>query len=153
MEQTLSEINNLLLETFNDILVIEQRALKEGMFTDVSVTEVHTIEAVGLYDSKSMSEVAKSLDITVGTLTVAINNLVKKGYVERFRSQTDRRVVKIGLTKKGRLLYRVHERFHVNMVKATINGLSEEEERVLSKSLVKLNAFLSDKYSLSKGEK
>ena len=43
---------------------------------------------------KTSSEVAKELSITVGTLTVAINNLVKKGYVERLRSEDDRRVVK-----------------------------------------------------------
>lgn len=153
MKQTLAVINTLLVEIFNNILTIEEEALKEGKFHDVSVTEVHTVDTVGMYSAKSMSEVAKALDITVGTLTVAINNLVKKGYVERFRSEIDRRVVNIGLTKKGRLLWRVHEQFHMNMVKATIDGLTEEEEIVLSKSLVKLNSFLQEKYILSKGEK
>ncbi len=78
-----------------------------------------------------MSEVAKNLQITVGTLTVAINNLVKKGYVERFRCQSDKRVVLIKLTKKGKLLYRVHEQFHKNVVKATISGLTKQEREVI----------------------
>ena len=142
MDKTLAVINTLLVDTFNNILTIEQKALKKENFFDVSVAEVHTIEAIGMYESKSMSEVAKSLCITVGTLTVAVNNLVKKGYVERFRCQTDRRVVKIRLTKKGKLLYRVDEQFHKNMVKATIEGLSEEEKKVLSQALTKLNTFL-----------
>ena len=102
MDKTLAVINTLLVDTFNNILTIEQKALKKENFFDVSVAEVHTIEAIGMYESKSMSEVAKSLCITVGTLTVAVNNLVKKGYVERFRCETDRRVVKIRLTKKGK---------------------------------------------------
>lgn len=153
MEETLTIINTLLVEIFNDILTIEEESLRNGRFHDVSVKEVHTIEAIGMYGTKSMSEVAKALNITVGTLTVAINNLVKKGYVERFRSETDRRVVKIGLTKQGRLLYRVHANFHRNMVKTTIEGLSPEEEMVLCKSLEKLNAYLIHKYNLSKGEK
>lgn len=53
-----------------------------------------------MYKKKTTSEVAKELSITVGTLTTAINKLVKKGYVERIRSEDDRRVVKLGLTKK-----------------------------------------------------
>ncbi len=153
MEQTLTIINTLLVEIFNDILTIEEESFRNGRFHDVSVKEVHTIEAIGMYETKSMSEVAKVLNITVGTLTVAINNLVKKGYVERSRSETDRRVVKLGLTKQGRLLYRVHATFHRNMVRATIEGLSEGEEKLLCKSLEKLNTFLIHKYNLSKGEK
>ena len=153
MKETLAVINKVLVEVFNNILTIEQNALREGHFNDISVTELHTIEAIGMYELKSMSEVARTLDITVGTLTVAINNLVKKQYVERCRCEKDRRVVKIKLTKKGKLAFRVHEKFHMDMVKASILGLTEEEEIVLSKSLLKLNDYLKEKYNLSKGEK
>ena len=48
MEETLAVINELLVEVFNDILVIEENALKSGQFNDVSVTEVHTIEEIGM---------------------------------------------------------------------------------------------------------
>jgi hypothetical protein len=78
MTETINIISELLVEIYNNILIIEENAFKEGRFNDVSITEVHTIEAIGMYEPKSMSEVAKELKITVGTLTVAINNLVKK---------------------------------------------------------------------------
>ena len=142
MEETLNVVNTLLVDTFNNILTIEQNDLKKEKIFDVSVAEVHTIEAIGMYQTKSMSEVAKNLQITVGTLTVAINNLVKKGYVERFRCQSDKRVVLIKLTKKGKLLYRVHEQFHKNVVKATISGLTKQEREVLCQTLIKLNIYL-----------
>lgn len=153
MEETLAVVNTLLVDIFNNILTIEENALREGHFNDVSVTEMHTVEAIGLYQPRSMTEVAKILNITVGTLTVAINNLVKKNYVERSRSLKDRRVVMIGLTNKGRLLFRVHEKFHRDMVKASVMGLSGEEELVLSRSLRKLNVFLAEKYILCKGDR
>ncbi|MBO8433957.1 MAG: MarR family transcriptional regulator [Tyzzerella sp.] len=149
MEETLAVINKLLVEVFNDILLIEESALKSGQFNDVSVTEMHTIEEIGMYEPKSMSEIAKKLKITVGTLTVAINNLVKKGYCERYRSENDRRVVKVGLTKKGRLLYRVHEKFHTDMVKTAIANLSAEEDIALRKALENLSAFLKENYNLN----
>ena len=153
MNETLQVVNKLLVETFNDILYIEEKALKEGSFNDVSITEVHTIEAIGMYEKKRMSEVAKTLDITVGTLTVAVNKLVKKDYVQRFKSEDDKRIVLIGLTKKGRLLYRVHDKFHKDMVRETINGMSEDETRILAEALGRLNDFLTEKYSIVKGEK
>jgi DNA-binding MarR family transcriptional regulator len=153
MSNTINVLNELLVDIFNDILTIEQRALSEGEFKDLSITEIHTIEAIGMYEARSMSEVAKDLKITVGTLTTAIANLVKKGYVERKRVAEDRRVVLIQLTKRGKLAYRIHDMFHKDMIKSTIQGLSEQEEQVLVGSLEKLNTFFKSKYNLSERNK
>lgn len=105
---------------------------------------MHTIEAISMYKKKTTSEVAKELSITVGTLTIAINKLVKKGYVERIRSEDDRRVVKLGLTKKGRLIYRVHQHFHREMIKAVLSGMDKEEADALLRALGNLHAFLQE---------
>lgn len=153
MSKGISVLNELLVDLFNDILEIEQKALQSGAFKDVSVTEMHTIEAIGMYKPRTMTEVACQLDITLGTLTTAINHLVRKGYVERKRSEEDRRIVYIMLTKKGKLAYRIHEKFHSDMVKATIEDLTEEEEKVLVKSLEKLNDFFKSKYNIKTGSK
>lgn len=153
MNKSVNVLNELMVDIFNDILTIEQTALQAGSFNDISVTEIHTIEAIGMYKPKTMSEVAAVLDITVGTLTVAINNLVKKNYVERKRTDLDRRVVYVQLTTRGKLAFRIHEKFHTDMIKATINGLSEEENDILVKSLAQLNDFFKEKYNLVGGKK
>ncbi|EGO7719708.1 winged helix-turn-helix transcriptional regulator [Enterococcus faecalis] len=144
MEPNLETVNDYLVSVFNDILTIEESELKKSQFNDLSITEMHTIEAIGMYKKKTSSEVAKELSITVGTLTVAINNLVKKGYVERLRSEDDRRVVKLGLTKKGKLLFRVHQHFHREMVKNILKGMEQEEEQVLLRALKNLHDFLQE---------
>lgn len=143
-------LNELLVTIFNDILEIEQTALQEGVLKDLSVTEIHTIEAIGMYHPRTMTEVANDLNITVGTLTTAITKLVKKGYVERTRGEEDRRSVMIDLTRKGKLAYRVHEKFHQDMISETIKGLTDEEEEVLIRSLEKVNSFFKSKYNLKK---
>ena len=148
MSRSVEVVNELLVETFSDISQIEQRALKEGVLKDISVTEIHTIDAIGMYEQRTMSEVAQDLKITVGTLTTAINKLLKKGYVDRKRGEEDRRSVMIALTRKGKLAYRIHDRFHANMVHATIDCLNPEEEEILIKSLQKLNSFFKKKYRL-----
>ncbi|WP_192988188.1 MULTISPECIES: MarR family winged helix-turn-helix transcriptional regulator [Carnobacterium] len=123
-------------------MIIEEDALQGSTFKDISIKEMHTIEAIGMNRDHTTSEVAKKLAITAGTLTVSVNNLVKKGYVERIRSEMDRRVVKLGLTKKGRLLYRLHDKFHRDMVKETISGMEQEEAEILIKGLRNLHIFL-----------
>jgi|SRR3712207_5699602 len=153
MSKSIHVLNELLVDIFNDILTIEQNALQQGCLKDLSVTEVHTIEAIGMYNKRTMSEIAGDLKITVGTLTTAINHLFKKGYVDRSRSEHDRRLVYIELTKKGKLAYRVHEKFHLDMIKATISGLSNEEEDTLISSLEKLNIFFKEKYGLEESGK
>ncbi|MHC5248917.1 fatty acid biosynthesis transcriptional regulator FabT [Enterococcus sp. HY326] len=142
MEPNLETVNDYLVSIFNDILTIEESELKKSRFDDVSITEMHTIEAIGMYRKKTTSEVAKELSITVGTLTTAINRLVKKEYVERIRSEDDRRVVKLGLTKKGKLLFRVHQHFHRQMVKNILTGMEKDEETALLKALKNLHDFL-----------
>ncbi len=137
-------VNEYLVAVFNDILTIEESELKKSTFNDLSIKEMHTIEAIGMYKKKTTSEVAKELAITTGTLTVAINHLEKKGYVERIRSEDDRRVVKLGLTKKGKLVFRVHQNFHKKMVGAILEDMDESQEDILIQALKKLHYFLGD---------
>ncbi|KAF1303874.1 MULTISPECIES: fatty acid biosynthesis transcriptional regulator FabT [Enterococcus] len=144
MEPNLETVNDYLVSVFNDILTIEESELQKSQFNDLSITEMHTIEAIGMYKKKTTSEVAKELSITVGTLTTAINRLVKKGYVDRIRSEDDRRVVKLGLTKKGKLLFRVHQYFHRQMIKGVLQDMSSEEEAALLKALKNLHDFLQE---------
>jgi len=146
MNEKLKKINDLMVEIYGDIIHIEEDAIKKGAFSDLSITEIQTIEAVGLYGSKSMSEIASTLDITMGTLTIAVDKLIKKGYMERSRSVTDRRIVNVSLTRRGKLAYRIHEKFHLDMVKAIMTDFTHEEEEVLLTALGKLNKHLKDIY-------
>ena len=76
-------VNNILVKMFKDILDIEERALITSEYKDISVNDMHIMEAIGIQEPKNMSTVAKAVSVTTGTLTIAINHLVKKGYVER----------------------------------------------------------------------
>ena len=148
MKKSTRVINELLVQLFTDVIQIEEQTLKNGILSDISITEIHTIEAIGAYSETSMSEIAQKLKITVSTLTTAINKLIKKGYVERKRIEEDRRVVLVKLTKRGKLAFRLHEKFHGEMINNAIEGLRIEEEELLISSLNKINDFFKEKYKL-----
>ena len=146
MTNTQELLNKLLVQLFNDILHIEENSLKNIDFMDLSMTEIHTIEAVGIKDATTMGEIAHDLIITVGTLSAAITKLIKKGYVERKRTEEDRRVVLVSLTSKGENVYREHQVFHEEMITSMLGNFSEEEEYILAIALEKLNSFFEEKY-------
>ncbi len=146
MKEKILEINRMLVEVYDDVNHIEEYSIKQGVFSDLSITEIHTIEAVGLYGAKTMSEISAELEITMGTLTTAVDKLIRKGYLERSRSNTDRRIVNVNLTQRGKLAYRIHEKFHMDMVKAIMDDFTAEEEEILLNALRKLNGHLKDIY-------
>lgn len=139
-------INEILVRLFADILDIEEKCLREGDFPDLSITEMHIIDNIGIDKERSMSTTAKDLRITSGTLTTAIDNLIRKGYVERRRSNNDRRVVMIKLTEKGVLAFKAHEDFHKDLVISALTNLDKNEEEVLTKVLTNIDIFFKNKY-------
>lgn len=120
---------------------IEAKAIITPDFKDITNNDMHVIEAVGIEEPRNMSSVAKSLSITVGTLTISVNNLVKKGYIHRVRSNEDRRVVLISLTDKGKKAFNHHKKFHEDMIQSLIAGLSEKEINTLVTALTNLKEF------------
>lgn len=133
-------INEVLVKLFNEIWQLEGDAIITEEFNDISNNDMHVIEAIGL-EGNSMTKIAKKLNITVGSLTIAMNNLVLKGYVLRERSSSDRRVVNVKLTDKGERAYYHHENYHKQMVAAVLEHLDDSETKVLVESLEKLMIF------------
>lgn len=134
-------INYMLVHLFNEIWDLEESAIITEEFKDISNNDMHIIEAIGPDEGNNMSTIAKKLNITVGSLTTAMNSLVNKRYVVRERSEIDRRVVYIQLTDKGRKAYRHHAAFHEKMTEAVIQGLEKDELEVLTKTLDNLTEF------------
>ncbi len=139
-------VNEILVRLFANILDIEEKCLKVGEFSDLSISEMHVIENIGINRERTMSDTAKDLKVTSGTLTTAIDNLIKKGYVARERSIEDRRVVKIKLTEQGREAYAAHEDFHKDLVISALQQLDGNEEELLIKILTSIDAFFIKKY-------
>lgn len=143
MENAYATINNILVNLINEIWELEEKAIITEEFKDLTNNDMHVIEAIGLGDGNNMSSIAKKLNITVGSLTTAMNSLVNKKYVERRRSEEDRRVVFVKLTDRGVKAYRHHEDYHRQMTRAILDKLDEAEIPVLVKTLDALSEFFT----------
>ncbi|UQS84231.1 MarR family winged helix-turn-helix transcriptional regulator [Bombilactobacillus thymidiniphilus] len=142
MEDKLRRINQLLTIVYNDILRVEEQELRKSKFKDISIKEVHAIDAISMYDHKTSSQLAQELMITPGTVTTMVKNLVRKGYVVRIYGEDDHRIVRLGLTRKGRLVYRSHDYFHRQMVEKFIEDFNDDQVMIIEHALLNLRAFL-----------
>jgi len=143
----LEELNTLLVDTFDAVLQVEEKSLRHVGGGDLSIAEFHTLECIGggQDNCRTVGEIAEALDVTVPTVTVCVNKLVKKGYVTKTRSEKDARVAIIELTREGRKMNRLHRYFHEQMILAVEDEFSEEEMELLIRCLRKLNGFFEEK--------
>ena len=135
--ETYDTLNDVLVNLFRDINDIEEKAITSYENKDLTSNDMHVIHAIGVGTKKNMSSIAKELSVTVGTLTISMNSLVKKGYATRERSEQ----VHISLSEKGIKAYEHHKYFHEQMIQGVMDVLTEEEMNALVKALTKLTSW------------
>ena len=147
MDNRLQELNTLFVDTFDAILRVEEKSLKQVGGGKLSISEFHTLECIGEGEDnrRAVGEIAEALGVTVPTVTVCVNKLVQKGYVTKTRSEKDARVAIIELTAEGRKMNRLHRFFHEQMIFAICNELEDGEMESLMKCVRKLNAFFEER--------
>ena len=147
MDNRLQELNTLFVDTFDAILRVEEKSLKHVGNGELSIAEFHTLECIGQGEDcrRAVGEIAEALGVTVPTVTVCVNKLVKKGYVTKTRSEKDARIAIIELTAEGRKMNRLHRFFHEQMVLAISQEFDEEEMDCLLRCIRKLNGFFEER--------
>ncbi len=146
MDTRLTELNTLFVETFDTVLRVEEKCLKSMGNGELSIAEFHTLECIGQGEDcrRAVGEIAEALGVTVPTVTVCVNKLVKKGYVTKTRSERDARIAIVELTQEGRRMNRLHRHFHEQMILALRAEFNDEELEMLLRCVRKLNTFMGE---------
>ena len=120
-------MEDFFIKKFNDTLSTsyvllnryEQNMFNSSKRFNLSVSELSLLEVINRSPviGKMVGDIASELMITPSSVTIAVNRLEKKGYVERHKSETDGRQVYVNLTERGRHADRIHKRFRKNMAK------------------------------------
>lgn len=149
-----AQLNNLLVGAYRSIEEIEEHSLRTHNGMNLTISEIHLIEAVGPKQEgscgKTVSEISEYLGISLPSVTLAINKLVKKGYVTKQKSASDGRVVYVTLTREGQRAEHAHRYFHRNMVRAITKNMEPDEKEALMNGIIKLNHFFQESLDKSK---
>ncbi|MDR1698083.1 MAG: MarR family transcriptional regulator [Erysipelotrichaceae bacterium] len=141
-----NKLNSFFVDCFYSILRAEERVLSNLSQRKLSLKEIHVIDAVFCerkVHRNSFSNIAKTLGITLGTLTTSFNRLERKGYLMKKRDETDKRIFYIDLTPLGELINEEHLRFHDTIVDQITKRLDQKELDCLTKALDILNKYFN----------
>ena len=105
----------------------------------INATEFAVMEFLSSKGEKSIQEIRDRILLASGSATYVVDNLEKKGYVNRKISQKDKRVTYIKLTKIGENLMDDIFTIHKINTKKIFDDLTEEELDTLKKILKKIN--------------
>ncbi len=138
-------LNDYFLHSALHLLTLEEQCLRRVCAKDLSIRELHVLEAVSSLrgsGKNTMAEIARYLHLSPASLTTAVNVLVKKGYVVRNYSPTDRRVIFVLLTDAGEEANRKYLDFIRGMIAELGQDLDEESADKLISSILTLNDYL-----------
>jgi DNA-binding MarR family transcriptional regulator len=109
---------------------------------DISMTHFHLLSMLERHGSITMSRIAELLDVSVSNATGLIDRIEERGLVERVRVPTDRRVVHVQLTDKGRQQLHEIELFKEDMINAVLARLDERELRRVAQAMADLRGAI-----------
>lgn len=120
-------------EHFLDLLLDNAKKLfypEEWVSIDLSLskTEIFCLLWMERNSDITMTKITELLDIPMSTTTGVVNRLVKKGYIERYRNENDRRIVLIRLTDTGIQLVQEVKQNAAHYFNLVTEALSEEEK-------------------------
>jgi DNA-binding MarR family transcriptional regulator len=135
-------VDRQLHELVNHFDILYRRLVSKRPPTATSDLEVSRQESRAIMvlgkGSTMMSDLARDLNLALSTATNLIDKLVAKGLVERTRVDEDRRIVQVGLSEKGRLVFTSFLECQLAMGRSMLEALSPGEREIFLELMAKM---------------
>ncbi|MGN6583951.1 MAG: MarR family winged helix-turn-helix transcriptional regulator, partial [Rhizobiaceae bacterium] len=82
-------------------------------------------------DGVLLGELSQRMMVSNGNVTGLVERLVQEGLIERQVSETDRRAVRVRMTKRGRAVFAEMAEAHGDWIAEMLGGLSENDRERL----------------------
>lgn len=130
-------LSNNLLRDLIRILEKNIGTLEKSEFLCCGVTigQCYAILEIGLAGEISLIELANLLNLDKSTMSRTVNNLVNNGLVERLIDPSNRRYVKIKLTKSGQNVYENVNAVFDSYLKSVFDSIPESKREQVMESL------------------
>ena len=118
-----------------------------GCGIPLSMSEIHTIEAIGNYPGANVTDLAEVRGVTKGALSKMLSRLEKAGFIRRYQYKDNKKEHYFQLTALGRKAYEGHYLFHEsrsNVTHAKYKEYSEEERKLILGFLHMYVEYLKD---------
>ncbi|MCR5226412.1 MAG: MarR family winged helix-turn-helix transcriptional regulator [Eubacterium sp.] len=104
----------------------------------LTTTEVYCVEIIHSLGKPTIQEFANFIGISSPNATYKVNSLIKKGYVEKVQSDTDKREFYLDVTDKFYRYYNINEKYLDIVEERLKKDLSKEEFEMFNNTLKKI---------------
>jgi len=125
MNQELELVESI--DKLNEIMQKLQQDLLTGKLKEYTLRQLYYIELIHKNEDINVSEISKSIDLKKSTVSIAINQLINLGIVNKIQSTEDKRFYFLKLTSKGNEIIKMHKQVHKNTIKKILKILNPEE--------------------------
>jgi DNA-binding MarR family transcriptional regulator len=94
---------------------------------ELTKTQFVLLKTLCIRNKWTVSKLADYMGVKPSAITVGADRLYKRGFVSRYRSDLDRRIVYLEITDEGHEILREAESERVNSISSYLNHLSQEE--------------------------
>ncbi|MDD4332515.1 MAG: MarR family transcriptional regulator [Patescibacteria group bacterium] len=131
--------NSLVSLIFSTGQMLRERAMQEGKINPGAFMQIVTLDFIRKNSAVTMKELVEFLHIKPPSVTSIANNLAKEKLITRVTDQTDRRVVKLSLTKQGENFLKEKSKIITEQMKKSMSVLDEGDKKNLIKIFKKLS--------------
>ncbi len=105
---------------------------------NVTSSQASVLNTLSNFDGLPLSDVGKSVHLDKPAITGLADRMEKDGLVVRRRTSTDRRIIQLFLTEKGRALYNTIEGIIVEVDQLLVKNLSDQDIDTLHEMLQRI---------------
>ena len=107
----------------------------EGKRLPITITQMRALSLFNERETVNISDISRSLGMSLQSATNLIFRLEQLGYLERSKNNKDKRVSDVRLTAKGKKRLSLFRTGEVDTVKALLDRLNPVEVKVLNETL------------------
>lgn len=115
----------------------------DNTITCLTQNDIHLINIIGA-NTITVNELSDILNLTMGTVSIALNKLEKKKFIKRTKTAKDKRKVYISLTNKGKLAKDFQNEYQSSVVSKMMSNISSNDIEKFLEVLSKMKNNLKD---------
>jgi DNA-binding MarR family transcriptional regulator len=108
----------------------------------LSAMEAFSLEVIYMLGEPTVSQFADFLNISQSNATYKVNNLMKKGYIDRQNSTVDRREYHLKLTEKYFTYMNIYANYELTVMRRVMERFPEEDVACFDRILQVMSAEL-----------
>lgn len=112
--------------------------IKQNVHEDVTTDQFYILQYINQHGSITASEIAQAFTVGRSAITAIVNRLVEKDLLIRKRSETDRRIVSLMLSERGKEIVEATEKEIYRFLEDKLVHFKVEEIELFLESIEKL---------------